>query len=345
KSGTVSRSKNSYQPGPVSLSNGTVVSTKWRVVKKLGAGGCGAVYAVEEVNLPKVKAALKAESNFVAGGSVLKVEVEVLKRLKGKDHIATLLSSGKLEKYQYMVMTLLGESLSNLLRKKGRCTISTQTRIGIHVLHGLKIVHDIGFVHRDIKPANLALGRQGKAAHIIHILDFGLSREYVINVQGKIVMRRPRTRALFRGTTRYASVATHDRIEQGRGDDLWSLLYVMAECRNHLPWANIMMKNDVVEKKRSTSDQILLKECPIQLLDFAQHLRSLNYYLRPDYMKLYTLLDEIMKEGEYKFSDPWDWDKNEKTAKSVEYDTQHTQDEETEWSIVPDIFNINPFGF
>lgn len=32
---------------------------------------------VEEVNMPKVKAALKAESNFVAGGSVLKIEVEV----------------------------------------------------------------------------------------------------------------------------------------------------------------------------------------------------------------------------------------------------------------------------
>ncbi|KAF8357950.1 hypothetical protein PRIPAC_92945, partial [Pristionchus pacificus] len=343
KPGTVSRSKNSYQPGPVALSNDTIVGGKWKVVKKLGAGGCGAVYVVEAVGNPKQKAALKAESNFVAGGSVLKIEVEILKRLKGRDHIANLLGSGKLEKYQYMVMTLLGECLCNLLRKKSRCSISTQTRIGIQVLHGLKIVHDIGFVHRDIKPANLALGRQGKGKHLVHILDFGLSREYVLN-QGKTVMRRPRSRALFRGTTRYASVATHDRIEQGRCDDLWSLIYVMAECRNRLPWSNIIMKNDVVEKKRATPDQILLKDCPIQLLDFAQHLRTLTYYLRPDYVKLYTLLEEIMKEGEYKFSDPWDWDKSEKTPKTVE-ETQHTDDGEKEWAINPEVFAANPFGF
>eukprot|EP00080_Pristionchus_pacificus_P007657 PDM67677.1 protein kinase [Pristionchus pacificus] len=310
KPGTVSRSKNSYQPGPVALSNDTIVGGKWKVVKKLGAGGCGAVYVVEAVGNPKQKAALKAESNFVAGGSVLKIEVEILKRLKGRDHIANLLGSGKLEKYQYMVMTLLGECLCNLLRKKSRCSISTQTRIGIQVLHGLKIVHDIGFVHRDIKPANLALGRQGKGKHLVHILDFGLSREYVLN-QGKTVMRRPRSRALFRGTTRYASVATHDRIEQGRCDDLWSLIYVMAECRNRLPWSNII---------------------------------TLTYYLRPDYVKLYTLLEEIMKEGEYKFSDPWDWDKSEKTPKTVE-ETQHTDDGEKEWAINPEVFAANPFGF
>ncbi|GMR42676.1 hypothetical protein PMAYCL1PPCAC_12871, partial [Pristionchus mayeri] len=344
KPGTVSRSRASYQPGPVHIANGTVVGGKWRVLKKLGAGGCGAVYGVEEVNLKGLKGALKAESNFVAGGAVLKVEVEVLKRLKGKDHIAQLLASGKLEKYQYMVMTLLGECLCNLIRRKGRCTISTQTRIGLQVLHGLKIVHDIGFVHRDIKPANLAMGRQGKAKHLIHILDFGLSREYVINEGKGVVMRRPRTRALFRGTTRYASVATHDRIEQGRVDDLWSLVFVMAECRNRLPWANILMKNDVVEKKRTTPDQLLLKDCPIQLLDFAQHLRSLNYYLRPDYMKLYLLLEEIMKEGGYRMSDPWDWDKPDKSQSVEDGHTQHTQDEE-EWSITPGIFNVNPFGF
>ncbi|GMT33320.1 hypothetical protein PFISCL1PPCAC_24617, partial [Pristionchus fissidentatus] len=345
KTGTVSRSRRAYQPGPVSLKDGLVVGSKWKVIKKLGAGGCGAVYAVEDVNAPKKKAALKAESNFVAGGSVLKIEVEILKRLKGRDHIATLLGSGKLEKYQYMVMTLLGECLCNLIRKRGRSTISTQTRIGLQVLQGLKIVHDIGFVHRDIKPSNLALGRQGKSAHVIHILDFGLSREYVIT-QGVTVMRRPRARALFRGTARYASVATHDKIEQGRHDDLWSLLFVMAECRNRLPWASIIMKTDVVEKKRSTADNVLLKDCPIQLLNFAEHLRTLTYYLRPDYELLYNVLMDIMIEGEYKFSDPWDWEKEttQKTLKSAE-ETQHTQEEELEWAIDPDIFKLNPFGF
>lgn len=48
--------------------------------------------------------------------SVTLPHAQILKRLKGRDHIANLLGSGKLEKYQYMVMTLLGECLCNLLR-------------------------------------------------------------------------------------------------------------------------------------------------------------------------------------------------------------------------------------
>lgn len=88
---------------------------------------------VQDVNNPDAKAALKAESNFVAGGSVLKMEVEVddrrfpknrqiaptsqiLSRLKEKDHYARLLGSGKRDRYQYMVMTLLGESLGHLFK-------------------------------------------------------------------------------------------------------------------------------------------------------------------------------------------------------------------------------------
>ncbi|KJH44401.1 hypothetical protein DICVIV_09567 [Dictyocaulus viviparus] len=64
-------------------------------------------------------AALKAESNFVAGGTVLKLEVQVLRRLSGLPHVPQLIHSGKKEHYCYMVMTLLGDSLVALQRDKG----------------------------------------------------------------------------------------------------------------------------------------------------------------------------------------------------------------------------------
>lgn len=54
-------------------------------------------------------------------------------------------------------------------------------------------------MHRDVKPDNLAIGRRGQAIHIIHILDFGLSREYVIRSDnGSVKLRMPRTNTLFR---------------------------------------------------------------------------------------------------------------------------------------------------
>ncbi|VDO76871.1 unnamed protein product [Haemonchus placei] len=141
--------------GPVQLPKGKIVGQRWRIIKKLGEGGCGSVYKVQDIKNHNAEAALKAESNFVAGGTVLKLEVEggcgsvykvqdiknhnaeaalkaesnfvaggtvlklevqILNRLKGRPHVPQLIHSGKKEMYCYMVMTLLGDTLSTLQR-------------------------------------------------------------------------------------------------------------------------------------------------------------------------------------------------------------------------------------
>nr|CDJ96058.1 Serine threonine protein kinase-related domain containing protein [Haemonchus contortus] len=296
--------------GPVQIPKGKVISKRWRILRKLGEGGCGAVYKVEDLQTKK-EAALKAESNFVSGGSVLKLEVQVLRRLKNKPYVTQLLHSGKRESYSYMVMTLLGESLRHITKRLGKVfSVSTQVRIGINVLFSLKQIHDVGFVHRDIKPANMAIGRIGTPEYrFIHILDFGLAREFVVHSpEGKLKMRRPRPRALFRGTTRYCSVSTHEKAEQGRMDDLWCLLYMLAELRGPLPWANASDKREVYEIKRRTDIDVVLENCPVQLIKFAEHLSTLNYYMRPDYLLLYELLVDVMRAGKFRYSDPYDWE-------------------------------------
>ncbi|KAK6015641.1 hypothetical protein OSTOST_18930, partial [Ostertagia ostertagi] len=100
--------------GPVQLPKGKIVGKRWRIVKKLGEGGCGSVYKVQDIKNNNAEAALKAESNFVAGGTVLKLEVQILSRLKGRPHVPQLIHSGKKELYCYMVMTLLGDTLGSL---------------------------------------------------------------------------------------------------------------------------------------------------------------------------------------------------------------------------------------
>ncbi|KHN84051.1 Putative serine/threonine-protein kinase K06H7.1 [Toxocara canis] len=226
------------EDGPVELEIGKICGKRWKIIDKLGEGGCGSVYKVQDIHT-MAKAALKAESNFVAGGSVLKLEVEILKRLDGRRYVAQLLQAAKKAEYSYMVMTLFGQSLNTLLRRIHECSVSTQVRVGINILYGLKQLHEVGYVHRDIKPANLAIGRRGQETRIIHMLDFGLAREYVIRSDGTVKMRIPRTGTLFRGTTRYCSANAHTRSEQGRPDDLWSMVYVLAEMRGPLPWDRV----------------------------------------------------------------------------------------------------------
>ncbi|KAL6728549.1 hypothetical protein Aduo_010312 [Ancylostoma duodenale] len=306
--------------GPVQLPKGTVVGKKWKIIKKLGEGGCGAVYKVQDIVNKSNFAALKAESNFVAGGTVLKLEVQILRRLAGRPHVPQLIHSGKKELYCYMVMTLLGDSLGSLQKKIGKvASVSTQTRVGINILFGVKQLHDIGFVHRDLKPANVAIGRPNTPDYrFLHILDFGLAREFVVVGENrKLQMRRPRPRALFRGTTRYCSINTHEKGEQGRVDDLWSVLYMLAEMRGSLPWCNLREKKDINEMKKRTQHETLLRNSPIQLVRFANHLDTLNYYSHPDYALLHQHLMDIMKAGKFKFTDPYDWERKNDRQKTV----------------------------
>lgn len=63
-----------------------------------------------------------------------------------------------------------------------------EVRLTVLLHHGGHLLLlQIGFIHRDIKPTNLVIGRRGTAAHIIHLLEFGLAREYIMrSVNGQV---------------------------------------------------------------------------------------------------------------------------------------------------------------
>ncbi|KAK6736391.1 hypothetical protein RB195_019211 [Necator americanus] len=279
------------------LKQGSIVAHEWRIVQKLGQGGFGAVYKVVHIET-RALAAFKVELNREHG--VLKLEAKVLRRLEGCPFVPQVLGSGKKLYYSYLIMSLLGPSLNKILRYYGKiCSVSTQVRIGINVLYALKQLHDFGFIHRDLKPANLAVGPVGTPFfRLIHIFDFGLAREYIVtSYTGKTKMRRPRPKAHFRGTLRYCSVNTHEKGEQGRGDDLWSLLYSLVELRGALPWSRARERRQILIMKKKISLEDLMANCPVEFIGFAEHLTTLNYYTRPNYALLNQLLLQVMKAG------------------------------------------------
>nr|XP_050038372.2 LOW QUALITY PROTEIN: tau-tubulin kinase homolog Asator-like [Dermacentor andersoni] len=289
------------------LQPGHVVKERWKVVKKIGGGGFGEIYEGLDL-VSKELVALKLESAKQAK-QVLKMEVAVLKKLQGREHVCRFIGCGRNDRFNYVVMQLQGKNLAELRRSqpRGAFSLSTTLRLGLQILRAIQSIHEVGFLHRDVKPSNFAMGRTHHSSRKVYMLDFGLARQYVTTT-GEV--RPPRAAAGFRGTVRYASVNAHKNKEMGRHDDLWSLFYMLVEFVNgQLPWRKIKDKEQVGLMKEKYDHRLLLKHLPSDFRQFLEHISSLDYYDRPDYPVLAGLFEHCMKRRGVRDSDPYDWEK------------------------------------
>ncbi|KAL1006169.1 hypothetical protein UPYG_G00068780 [Umbra pygmaea] len=284
-----------------------MVKDRWKVLKKIGGGGFGEIYEALDL-LTRENVALKVES-AQQPKQVLKMEVAVLKKLQGKNHVCKFIGCGRNDKFNYVVMQLQGRNLADLRRSqpRGTFTMSTTLRLGKQILESIEAIHSVGFLHRDIKPSNFAMGRLPSTLRKCYMLDFGLARQYT-NTTGEV--RPPRTVAGFRGTVRYASVNAHKNKEMGRHDDLWSLFYMLVEFAvGQLPWRKIKDKEQVGQIKERYDHRMLLKHMPSEFHIFLDHVLGLDYYTKPDYQLLMSVFETSMKERIITENEPFDWEK------------------------------------
>ncbi|KAM4542616.1 tau-tubulin kinase 2 isoform 1-T4 [Odontesthes bonariensis] len=285
----------------------SLVKERWKVAKKIGGGGFGEIYEAVDL-LTRVNVALKVES-AQQPKQVLKMEVAVLKKLQGKDHVCRFVGCGRNDRFNYVVMELQGRNLADLRRSmtRGTFSISTTLRLGRQILESIESIHSVGFLHRDIKPSNFAMGRFPSTCRTCYMLDFGLARQFTNSCQE---VRPPRPVAGFRGTVRYASVNAHKNKEMGRHDDLWSLFYMLVEFLvGQLPWRKIKDKEHVGKLKDTYDHRLMLKHLPVEFGVFLEHISNLDYFTKPDYQLLMSVFDNSMKTYNVVENDPYDWER------------------------------------
>jgi tau tubulin kinase len=90
------------------------------------------------------------------------------------------------------------------------------------MLQAIRALHDFGHGHHDITPANFVF-RDHRECQIC-LIDCGLAQRWR---DEDWIPISPRSSVGFRGTTKCASVSSHDGFELGRRDGLWSLFYVL----------------------------------------------------------------------------------------------------------------------
>jgi serine/threonine protein kinase len=113
--------------------------------------------------------------------------------------------------------------------------------------------------------------------------------------------------------------------EQSRRDDLESLGYVLAYfLRGSLPWQGLRATTKkqkyeiILEKKISTSTEMLCKGFPIEFQSYFEHVRSLRFDDRPDYDHLKRLFRELFFRKGYSYDNVYDWAAREDTGPIVE---------------------------
>ncbi len=153
----------------------TVFDGRYRITRKLGAGGMANVYLAEDQELGR-RVAIKILNDRHAGDDqfIERFRREA-KNAAGLSHpnIVSIYDRGEAEGTYYIAMEYLdGRTLKELIVGRGPAPIKTTIEYARQVLAAIGHAHRNGIVHRDIKPHNVVVDSDGR----LKVTDFGIAR-------------------------------------------------------------------------------------------------------------------------------------------------------------------------
>jgi serine/threonine-protein kinase len=216
------------------LAAGTTIAGKYRVKRRIGAGGMGAVYEGEHVEIGK-RVAIKVIEHENARSEELAARFRREARAASaveSEHIVHVFDVGQDDAVGlYMVMEfLVGEDLDGRLRRSGgKLPLEEATTIGVQVGRALAKAHAAGVIHRDLKPANVFLTTREDGSTLAKILDFGISKLAKKEDGEKASHTLTREGAVI-GTPLYMSPEQAQGMAVDARTDVWSLGAVLYEA-------------------------------------------------------------------------------------------------------------------
>ena len=159
------------------LRGGTVLGNRYEILQILGEGGMGAVYKARDIELDRIIALKVIRPELASSPEILqrfKQEL-ILARQVTDRNVIRIFDLGEADKIRFITMEYVeGESLFQILRRRGKVPVSEAVAIMKQMLTGLQAAHREGIIHRDLKPGNIMRDAQGR----IVVMDFGLARSF-----------------------------------------------------------------------------------------------------------------------------------------------------------------------
>ena len=156
------------------IMKGQKISDRYQIIKSIGEGGMANVYLAYDTILDR-NVAVKVLRGDLASDEkfVRRFQREALSASSlSNPNIVEVYDVGEDNGEYYIVMEYVeGKHLKNLLKKRGKLTVSEVIDIVLQITNGLSVAHDSYIIHRDIKPQNILILDNG----LVKITDFGIA--------------------------------------------------------------------------------------------------------------------------------------------------------------------------
>lgn len=199
-----------------------LVMGRYRLVRRLGAGGFGVVWEAHDEQLDRLVAVKTIGASNPEVAARAEREAQAAARLTHPGIVALYESAREPDAIHLVSELVFGGTLGELLADE-RLSDRDIVRIGSALCDALEHAHARGVVHRDIKPANVMIPDNAESeAAIVKLTDFGVARlagDDTITRNGDIV-----------GTFSYMAPEQAEGVQATSATDLYSLGLVIYEA-------------------------------------------------------------------------------------------------------------------
>jgi serine/threonine-protein kinase len=158
-----------------------VFDEKYVLGKRIGMGAAGNVFEAEHVDTGE-RVAIKILNPLPSrdeDAHLRFVEQARAARQIGHDNVVEIIDFGiSKEGSPYLVMEVLaGETLEELLARRGALPPAFACELMVRILAGLGAAHSLAILHRDLKPSNVILTYPRPDTPVVKIVNFGIAAD------------------------------------------------------------------------------------------------------------------------------------------------------------------------